>query len=316
MDIQNFSIQPAEFIERFRSAHAPLLLDVRRPPAFASSAHMIAGAQRCPPDEVATQVAEFVQRRSENSVDNPREVIVYCVYGHQVSHGAAALLRAQGWNARFLAGGIAGGEDGVDAAADIEAWRRTPLPLLRKRADLGVTGEQASRWVTRERPKIDRIACAWLIRRFIDPGAQFFFVPAGEVAAQATALGATAYDIPGASITHVAERCSFDALMDAFDLRWPALDLLARIVRGADTDNLQLERPCAGLLAITQGMARLATTSDHAMLAAMLPVYEALYAWCVDRVAGSVEPHVWATPLPPNDAQLRRQAEQARQSTV
>jgi rhodanese-related sulfurtransferase len=306
MDTEALSIQPSEFVQRFHSVHAPLILDVRRPAAFEASAVVMAGAQRCLPE----QVAEFAAR------EPMREVVVYCVYGHNVGHDAAEQLRAQGWNARFLAGGLQGGEDGEDAVSDIAQWRKTALPTWRKRVDLGVTGDQPSRWVTRERPKIDRVACPWLIGRFIDPRAEFFYVHTDQVLAQAQQLGAIAYDIPNAPITHVVELCSFDALLAAFDMRWPALDLLARIVRGADTDNLQLEKPCAGLLAITQGMSRLHALDDKAMLAAMLPIYDALYAWCVDCVNRNVEPHIWATPAPLNEAALRRQAEQARQQQL
>lgn len=297
-----FSIQPFEWAQRMQRSDAPLLLDVRRAPAFDTSPTMLAGAQRCLPE----QIAEYGQREA------PREVVVYCVYGHGVSQTAAQELRALGWPARYLAGGSRGGEDGVDAAQDIARWRSTAPLTFRKRPDLGVNGSMPSLWITRAQPKIDRIACPWLILRLIDPKARFLYVPTEEVLPQAKACGATAFDIPQAPITHQGELCSFDAMLAAFDLHSPALDLLARIVRGADTDNLQLERPCAGLLAITQGMARLNAQDDHAMLAAMLPIYDALYAWCLDSVAGQVEPHTWRTPTPPNEAELRRQAEQSR----
>jgi hypothetical protein len=199
------------------------------------------------------------------------------------------VLRGAGWPACYLAGGIEGGEDGVDDPQDIAAWRAVRLPLVRKRPELGVTGEAPSRWVTRERPKIDRIACPWLVRRFIDPAAEFFYVPTDQVFAQAARLHAVAYDIPGAPVSHEGERCSFDALLAAFELRDPALDALAAIVRGADTDRLDLAPQAAGLLAFSLGLSRL-HGEDHAMLAAALPLYDALYAWC--REAGG-ERHGW-----------------------
>jgi hypothetical protein len=149
----------------------------------------------------------------------------------------------------------------------------------RLRADLGVTGEQASRWITRERPKIDRIACPWLVLRFIDPQAEFFYVPAPRVFEEAQRLGAVAYDLPGAPITHDGELCSFDALLRAFDLREPALLALAAIVRGADTGRPDLTPQSAGLLAMSLGLSAL-HPDDHAMLRAALPMYDALYAWC------------------------------------
>ena len=164
------------------------------------------------------------------------------------------------------------------------------LPEVRKRLDLGVTGEAPSRWITRERPKIDRIACPWLVRRFIDPAAEFFYVPTPQVFDEAKRLGAVAYDIPGAPISHDGELCSFDTLLAAFDLDDPALLALARIVRGADTDRLDLAPQSAGLLAFSLGLSRLHAADDHAMLEAAMPLYDALYAWC--RSAQG-EPHSW-----------------------
>lgn len=282
MDTATFSVPPVtpeELLARMGRADAPLLLDVRREGKFSESPIMLAAARRCAPEDVAALAA----------TGPAREVVVYCVYGHNVSADATALLRAAGWDARALAGGINGGEDGVDSAEDIAQWRLTPLPTVRKRADWGVPGEQASRWITRERPKIDRIACPWLIRRFIDPRAEFFYVPAGQVFSEAARLGAVAYDIPGAPVSHEGEACSFDALLRAFDLKLPALEALARIVRGADTDRLDLAPQSAGLLAFSLGLSRL-HPDDPVMLEAALPLYDALYAWCRDA---RQETHSW-----------------------
>ncbi len=262
--------------DRLGRPDVPLILDVRREARFSTSGHRVAAAVRAlPPDDTA------------------RDVVVYCVFGHEVSQQAARDLRADGRRARLLEGGIEGGEPGVDDAAFIDRVRAEALPLVRQRRDLGVTGESASHWITRERPRIDRIACPWLVRRFIDPCAVFHFAPAAEVLARARAIGAVAFDIPGAPITHVGERCSFDALIDAFELRLPALDRLATIVRGADTDRLDLDPACAGLLAMSLGLARLHDGDDHALLAAGLVVYDALYAWCVAEEHRSNETHSW-----------------------
>lgn len=274
------SIPPSQLRAAQGSANAPLLLDVRREAKFAQSPRLLAGAVRCAPEDVARFAA----------TQPVRDVVVYCVYGHNVSADAAATLRAAGWPAQALAGGIEGGEDGVDMPQDIAGWRATPPLTLAKRPDLGVTGEQPSRWITRERPRIDRIACPWLIRRFIDPRAEFFYVPTAQVFSEAARLNAVAYDIAGAPITHEWERCSFDALIKAFDLRDPALDALADIVRAADTDRLTMVPQAAGLLALSLGLARL-HGDDHAMLAAALPLYDALYAWCRGDRA---EVHQWA----------------------
>ena len=167
------------------------------------------------------------------------------------------------------------------------SWFASHLRSIRP--DLGVTGERPSRWITRERPKIERIACPWLVLRFIDPMAEFFYAPKEQVFAEAKRLSAVPYDIPGAPITHEWERCSFDSLMNAFDLRDSALLQLAVIVRGADTTRPSLAPECAGLLAISLGFSAL-HTDDHAMLQAALPMYDALYAWCR---AAQGETHGW-----------------------
>jgi rhodanese-related sulfurtransferase len=269
MDTSGPSISPPELNALLGRADAPLLLDVRRRPRFEESRSLLPGARHCAPEDVA-QLA-----RSEP----PRRAIVYCVYGHNVSEEAVRTLRAAGWDARALAGGIEGGEPGVDDAKAVAGWRSAPVARIRKRPDLGVTGEQSSRWITRERPKIDRIACPWLILRFIDPRAEFHYVPTAQVFEEAKRREAVAYDIPGAPITHQGELCSFDTLLAAFDLQDPALAALARIVRGADTDRLDLAPQAAGLLALSLGLSQL-HPEDHTMLQAALPMYDALYAWC------------------------------------
>jgi hypothetical protein len=136
------------------------------------------------------------------------------------------------------------------------------------------------KWVTRERPKIDRIACPWLIVRFIDPTAQFLFVPPAQVLSVAAESGATPYDVPDVELSHVGELCSFDAFLRKYGLRNPALDRLATIVRGADTSRLDLAPEAAGLFAISLGLSR-NFADDHEMLRHGLVVYDALYAWCV-----------------------------------
>ena len=135
------------------------------------------------------------------------------------------------------------------------------------------------KWITRERPKIDRIACPWLIARFIDKQPEFLFVPTGDVLRVAGETGAVPYDIPGVELSHVGEECSFDTFLKKYDLTDPALQDLAVIVRGADTDRLGLAPQCAGLLAISLGLSR-NFTDDHKMLEHGLVMYDALYAWC------------------------------------
>ena len=153
---------------------------------------------------------------------------------------------------------------------------------------------RASRWITRERPKIDRIACPWLVLRFIDADAQFFYVPAGGVLAEAKRREAEPYDIPGVRFSHRGERCSFDAFIEEFELDNEALAAVATIVRSADTGALSLAPEAAGLLAISLGLSQM-FADDQAMLRAGLGVYDALYAWA--RHARS-ERHGWPPAMP------------------
>ncbi|HEX7124415.1 MAG TPA: chromate resistance protein ChrB domain-containing protein [Thermodesulfobacteriota bacterium] len=135
------------------------------------------------------------------------------------------------------------------------------------------------KWVTRMRPKVDRVACPWLIRRFVDPEAEFLYVPPDEVTAVAAREGAIPFDVPGVELGHHGDRCSFDAIIEKYALTEPALERLAQIVRGADTDARHLAPEAAGLEAIAEGF-RLVYQDDHELLERELTVYDALYAYC------------------------------------
>ena len=139
------------------------------------------------------------------------------------------------------------------------------------------------KWVTRERPKVDRIACPWLIKRFVDREAEFLYVPGDQVLAVAEQEGATPFDVPNVELGHHGDECSFDAIIRRYDLADPALAQLALIVRGADTDAKELAPESRGLEAIAEGF-RLAYQDDQEQLAAELPVYDALYAYCRRRL--------------------------------
>jgi len=145
------------------------------------------------------------------------------------------------------------------------------------------------KWVTRERPKIDRIACPWLVARFIDREAEFLYVPAAQVLPVAQATGAVPYDIPGVEMSHVGERCSFDAFLAKYNLDDPALQQLAVIVRGADTSRLELTPQSAGLYAVSLGLSQL-FADDQQMLRHGMVLYDALYTWCR---SGQQETHAW-----------------------
>jgi rhodanese-related sulfurtransferase len=236
------------------SPRAPLLMDVRRQPAYEADDRLIAGAVRPQGDP-----ADFAKQHAAG-----RAIVAYCVAGHEVSRDAVALLRAAGHDAAHLQGGI-------------EAWKAAGLPTIRRRPEWRVPG--GSRWITRERPRIDRIACPWLISRFIDPLARFDYVPSKSVLAEAEARKAVPYDVPGVAVTHRGERCSFDALIEDFDLADAALQRLAMIVRGADTDRMDLAPQCSGLLATSLGLSQ-RYADDHEMLEHAMPVYDQLYAQC------------------------------------
>lgn len=149
------------------------------------------------------------------------------------------------------------------------------------------------KWITRERPKIDRIACPWLIARFIDKEAEFLYVPAGEVLRIAEQSGAIPYDIPGVELTHVGELCSFDAFLTSYKLTDPALQQLAAIVRGADTSRLDMTPQSPGLYALSLGLSKV-FSDDHEMLRHGMVMYDALYAWCRDCQG---ETHNWPSAM-------------------
>src|SRR5215218_8450103 len=145
------------------------------------------------------------------------------------------------------------------------------------------------KWVTRERPKIDRVACPWLIKRFVDPQAEFLYVPPEQVMAVAKQKSATPFDVPNVELGQHRTECSFDAIIRKYNLTDPALRLLAPIVRGADTDAKDLTPESRGLEAIAEGF-RLAYANDHELLERQLPVYDALYAYCQQQAVSRARP--------------------------
>lgn len=240
------------------SASSPLVIDVRRMQAFDADLHMLAGATWRDPFSTDEWI-KFLPRHGS--------IVVYCVHGHEISKNACVALRTAGLDAHYLEGGI-------------EAWNAGNGPTIRKQALPLVPSpiNAPSKWITRERPKIDRIACPWLIRRFIDPLAEFLYVPAGEVLARAKTHNATPYDIPDVQFSHRGDECSFDAFIRDFEINNPALSNLAAIVRGADTGKPDLTPQSPGLLAVSLGLSALYPI-DHEMLEHGMVVYDALYAW-------------------------------------
>jgi hypothetical protein len=165
------------------------------------------------------------------------------------------------------------------------AWAEAGLPMV----PLAALPAPGTPWVTRHRPKIDRIACPWLIRRFIDPSAPFLFVAPAEVPAVAERFGALPFDIEGAAFTHRGALCTFDALLEDFALRTPALDRMALVIRAADTDRHDLAPQAAGLLALSVGLSRM-FRDDLQQLEAAMTLYDALYRWARDA---QDEGHDW-----------------------
>ena len=247
------SLTPAALQQALRSEQPPIVIDVRKGPAFLAAPDMIRGALRRDPQ----RIGDWAKTLPKGS-----DVVVYCVHGHEVSQGAAKAL-----GARYLEGGI-------------EHWdgERMAKPA-----------GAPTRWVTRERPKVDRIACPWLIRRFIDADAEFLYVPKEDVLRVAKERSAIPYDVPEVEFTHVGGRCSFDAFVYRYRLRDPALDELALIVRGADTNRPELAPQSAGLVALSLGLSSM-YADDHEMLAHGMVMYDALYAWCASE---KNEVHTW-----------------------
>jgi len=250
------AISAASLRSALSSDRPPLVIDVRKAERFREAPDLIRGALRRDP----LRVADW-----RKSLPGDADVVVYCVHGHEVSQGAARAL-----SARYLEGGI-------------EGWRAEGGELFGK--PVGAS----TRWVTRERPKIDRIACPWLVKRFVDPEAEFLYVPAAEVKTVAVERQAVPYDVPDVEFTHDGELCSFDAFLRHFHLKDLALDELALIVRGADTGRLDLAPQAAGLVAISLGLS-LNFKNDLEMLAQGTTVYDALYSWCRE---GKAEVHTW-----------------------
>jgi rhodanese-related sulfurtransferase len=229
MDGSRFSVSPKLLYARLSIASAPLVIDVRRRASFDADDTMVASAVRRSPEEV---------ERWRHDLPPGRQVVAYRVHGQDVSQGVAAALRVAGIGAIHLAGGITG-------------WAEQKLPRRKK------IGAIPGKWVTRERPKVDRIACPWLSRRFIDPEADILYAPADRVLANV-------------EFGHEGGRCSFDAFLRRFG------------IEGADTGHLDLTPQSPGLLALAQGLSA-TPPDDGVMLASGMILYDALSAWCRQR---------------------------------
>jgi rhodanese-related sulfurtransferase len=250
----DFSISAEDLSHRLATAEPVRIFDVRRPPAIEPGSRFLPGSRW-------RNHVEALDWANGLSRDNL--IVLNCMHGHNISQIATALLREKGYNARALAGGVDG-------------WIEADLPTIGQ-SRLCPVDATPSTWITRINPKIDRVACPWLISRFIDPDAVFHFAEAEWVIDIADELSGIAFDTPGAVIEHDGDLCSFDTLLREFDLNDPVLAQLATIVRGADTDRNDLAPEAAGLLSIMLGNSIVGKT-DHDVMRLGFPVYDALYA--------------------------------------
>jgi rhodanese-related sulfurtransferase len=251
----------------------PVLIDVRTDEDFDADPRLIPGSLRRPFAEVSDWASEWTGHNA----------VVICQKGLKLSQGVASWLRYQGVPSDSLEGGAL-------------AWAGAGLPMVPQSRLPPRDRQDRTVWVTRSRPKIDRIACPWLIRRFVDPGAVFLFVAPSEVQGVADRFGATPFDIEGdnAFWSHRGEFCTFDVMVEEFGLGTEPLRRLATIVRGADTARLDLAPEVPGLLAASLGLSRM-YSDDLAQLEAGLALYDAFYRWCRDAID---ETHNWPSKKP------------------
>ena len=252
-------ITPVQLSRLIGLPDAPMIVDMCLPEDFDKAPNLIPGSFRWS----HTDIDALLPRIGAN------KAVIVCQKGRKLSQGAAAILRTQGVSAEYLGGGALG-------------WAGDGHPMI-PAAAIPAPG-QGTLWVTRHRPKVERIACPWLIRRFVDRDARFLFVDPAEVTAVADRFAGTAFDAPDAPFTHGPDTCTFDAMLEAFGLRTPPLLHLATIVRGADLNQPDLAPECAGLLAAYLGLSRM-FRDDVAQLEAGLPLYDALYRWARDARA-------------------------------
>ncbi|MCR9139379.1 MAG: sulfurtransferase/chromate resistance protein [Alphaproteobacteria bacterium] len=249
----------------------PVLIDVSVDEDFNLDPCLIPSAFRYPYDSISDLSQKMQSKR----------VVVYCRKGLKLSQGAAAILRNSGVEAETLEGGHIG-------------WRQAGLAMVPEEKLPQRNGQGQTVWVTRQRPKIDRIACPWLIRRFVDPNAQFLFVAPSQVLSVADRFNAAPFDVEGVFWSHRVELCTFDIMIEEFKLHHEPLDRLAKIVRAADTNRHDLAPEAAGLLAVSLGLSRM-YRDDLAQLEAGMSIYDAFFRWSRDATD---EGHDWPAASP------------------
>ena len=251
--------------------NAPAIVDVRIDDDYRADPRLLPGSIRR--DHKATE--------AWGAAYAGKSVVIICQRGQKLSQGVVAWLRHGAIDAQSLEGGF-------------EAWNKAGELLVRTEKLPPRDDQGRTVWVTRTRPKVDRIACPWLIRRFVDPKAVFLFVAPPEVPAVAERFNATPFDIDGVFWSHRGPTCTFDTMLEEFGLKTDALSQLATIVRGADTARLDLAPQAAGLLAASLGYSRM-YREDLDQLDAAMGFYDAFYRWCREATA---ETHNWPTHKP------------------
>jgi rhodanese-related sulfurtransferase len=260
------TITTAQLSRLIGTQDAPLILDVRTDEDRAAGPRALPASLSRDPRTVSDWAGDHAGQA----------IVVADRQGGKLSQGVAAWLRQAGARAEYLEGGFDG-------------WAESGGLLIRSDHVPARDSQGRTVWVTRARPKIDRIACPWLIRRFVDPMAIFLFVSLSEVTGVAERFGATPFDLEGVFWSHRGEHCTFDVMLEEFGLSSPALDRLATIVRGADTDRLDIAPEAAGLLAASLGLSRM-YRDDIAQLDAAMGLYDAFYRWARDA---TTETHTW-----------------------
>ena len=263
-------ITVAQLSRLIGTTKAPVLVDICIDEDFNEDPRLIPGSFRHDFRYVSTLAPTLANRR----------VVVICQKGKKLSQGAAAVLRDRGIAAETLEGGIF-------------AWRDAGEPMVPAAKLPSRNGEGRTVWVTRHRPKIDRIACPWLIRRFVDPNALFLFVSPAEVLSVAEKFEATPFDVENVFWSHRGDRCTFDIMIEEFALVTKPLQRLATIIRGADTNRHDLAPEAAGLLAASLGLSRMYRDDLEQLEAGML-LYDAMYRWARDATD---EGHDWPMAL-------------------
>jgi rhodanese-related sulfurtransferase len=262
------TISPEKLSRLIGTANTPALIDVRTDEDFAADPRLLPGAVRRDHKNVAHWGEDYAGQSA----------IVVCLRGQKLAHGTAAWLRHLDAAAETLEGGF-------------EGWKAAGLPLVPTAKLPPRDAQGRTVWVTRARPKVDRIACPWLIRRFVDPSAVFLFVAPPEVPAVGERFDAAPFDIENTFWSHRGENCTFDVMIEEFGLATPALLRLATIVRAADTSRLDLCPEAPGLLAASLGLSRM-YDDDLEQLEAGVALYDAFYRWGRDATN---ETHNWPT---------------------